>query len=135
MLLVDTYLAPSQIHGIGLFTREFIPEGKLIWTFNSTFDRCITNESKILLPEHIQTYIEVHGFRDLTTGLWILDGGNDLHVNHSDSYNVEERGEIIGGVTRNLYANRDIRADEELTQNYLEFDEVAKFKLSYNQKE
>ena len=135
MLLFHTYLAPSEIHGVGLFSSEFIPAGSLVWRFDSKFDKCFSDEVKESFPNHIQQYIEIHGFRDLTTGFWILDGGNDLHVNHSNMPNIEERGEIVDGVTRFLYANRDIRPGDELTQNYLEYDQVAATKLSYNQKE
>lgn len=130
MLTVPTYLARSNIHGVGLFTSVDIPAGELIWSFNSLFDKSMTDEQFSQLPDHIQRYIKIHGFKDVNSGLWILDGGNDLHVNHSDDPNVIECGDLIDCITKNLYASRDISAGEELTQNYLEFCQVAKLKLA-----
>ena len=129
MLTIPTYLATSSIHGVGLFTAVDISAGQLVWYFNDLFDRFMTDEQFAQLPSHIQRYIEIHGFKDVNSNIWILDGGNDLHVNHSDDPNVIEDGELVGCITKNLYASRDISAGEELTQNYLEFCQVAKLKL------
>jgi hypothetical protein len=35
MLLVKTTIAPSPIHGIGLFADQFIPQGTRIWEFTT----------------------------------------------------------------------------------------------------
>lgn len=128
MLHVKTYLAQSKIDGLGLFTSVPIKKGELVWSFNPHFDKCIEDKDKCALPDHIQRYIERHGFKDIESGYWILDGGNDLYVNHSNTPNVIETGDIENGVTRDLIAARDILAGEELTENYIEFDAICELK-------
>ncbi len=38
MMLVKTYLAPSQIQGLGVFAGEPIPCGSQLWVLNPKFD-------------------------------------------------------------------------------------------------
>ena len=128
MLHIETYLAPSKIDGLGLFTKVYIKKGTVIWTFNKEFDRCMDDKIKRSLPIHIQKFIERHGFKDKESGYWVLDGGNDLYVNHSTDPNVIEYGDIENGVTRKLVAARDIHENEELTENYMEFDDIYNLK-------
>ena len=47
MLLVETYLAPSRLHGIGLFAKAAIPKGTKVWEFTPGFDQ-------ELLPEMVE---------------------------------------------------------------------------------
>jgi uncharacterized protein len=35
MMLVETRLAPSAIHGIGLFAVRSIPQGTAVWEFDA----------------------------------------------------------------------------------------------------
>ena len=39
MLLVKTYVAPSAVHGLGLFAAEPIARGACIWRFDPRIDR------------------------------------------------------------------------------------------------
>ena len=39
MLHVMTYVAPSSIHGLGVFATIPIAKGTLLWTFEEYFDR------------------------------------------------------------------------------------------------
>ena len=38
MLLVKTYLNKSKINGIGLFAKEFISRGAVVWELRKEFD-------------------------------------------------------------------------------------------------
>lgn len=126
MILFETLLAHSPINGIGMFTTQFIPNGAIVWEFNENFDRKFSQEVKESLPKHIQNYIERHGFKD-RSGWWIIDGGHDQFVNHSKTPNlIEEQTDDV--FSKKLIACRDILAGEELTENYMEWDEMVSLK-------
>ena len=57
MLMVSTYLAPSAIEGLGVFTSEFIERGRLIWSLNPKFDIFIRPEEIESYPAYLQDYI------------------------------------------------------------------------------
>ena len=44
MTLVDAYVAPRQLEGVGVFAIGMIPARTCIWTFDGRFDR-------LFLPE------------------------------------------------------------------------------------
>ena len=92
-----TYVAPSSIHGRGLFARGRIPRGTFIGSFRGPRAR-----------------------RDGRYVLWVYysrrvvarSGRNKLrYLNHSDRPNAEFDG-------FDLYAKRTIRPDEEITIHY-----------------
>jgi SET domain-containing protein len=126
MLLIETYVASSEIEGVGLFTKVDIKKGQIIWTFNALFDKKFTEYEKKSLPEHIQKFIDIYGFLD-KSGWWVLDGGNDKYVNHGNQPNLIE-SDIPNEITRDLIAVRDIKAGEELTENYKEWDLMVDLK-------
>jgi hypothetical protein len=51
MLIVRTYIAPSKIHGMGVFTAEPIEEGARVWVFDPTVDQEITADELAALPD------------------------------------------------------------------------------------
>ena len=115
MLLVRTYLAPSSIHGIGLFAAEPIPAGSLVWAFDKTIDRVISDEEyKALLPIG-QDFVWRYHFQE-EDGTRIMCGDDARFMNHSDHPNLKD--DPIGPTT----AARDIAIGEELTCNYTNFD-------------
>lgn len=50
-MYVKTKIAPSKIHGIGLFADEFIPEDTIIWKFTKGFDLKFTKEQVKKFPK------------------------------------------------------------------------------------
>jgi len=113
MLLVKTYLDRSAIHGLGVFAGEFIRKGTKIWRFVEGFDRFYSRTEFARLPKPARDFIKFHGYR--VDGEILLTVDHDRHMNHSDEPNTYlHNGYAI--------ARRNIRKDEEITNDYREFD-------------
>ena len=50
MLLVSTYIAASEIEGVGVFAAAPILKGALIWRLEPDFDRLIPAEAYDAMP-------------------------------------------------------------------------------------
>ena len=114
MLTVKTYLATSEIHGMGLFAAEDILKGTIMWVHNPILDHKIV-KSSITDPVTIE-YLETYAYTD-HLGLWNIGIGNDHFTNHSLDPNqgwLEEDKETS-------IALRDIKRGEEITENYDNF--------------
>ncbi len=117
MLMVSTYLAPSAIEGLGVFTGEFIERGRLIWSLNPKFDIFIRPEEIESYPAYLQDYIARYTYPHLEIpGVVILDADNGKFMNHSLAPNTDFR------IFDRGYALSDIAPGDELTCNYHEFD-------------
>jgi hypothetical protein len=120
MLLVETTVKPSKIHGLGCFTNEFIPKGKRVWVFDRRIDPIVYEAHLPRLPEAMRTFLAEKGFA--ATRRWrrciVLCGDDSRYMNHSDDPNL----------VKNI-ACRDIEAGEELTCDYWSFDLDAAKKL------
>jgi uncharacterized protein len=126
MMLIPTKVAPSFIHGVGMFTVEPVRAGTLLWEFTFGFDRSFSQESFSNLPHLARRYIQRHGFFT-AGGLWVISGDDDQYVNHHANANMIESDQPFS-VTAALIAARDIEAEEELTQNYMEWDALIAVK-------
>ncbi len=130
MMLVRTRVAPSDIHGMGLFAVEFIPRGTPIWRFEPGFDREFTPEQFSGLPSEAQAHLRWFAYMDRESGAWVLSGDYACFMNHSLDPNT---GAPVGATPPIVtVARRDIAAGEELTCDYLAFDAKGKAKLSSN---
>ena len=114
MLMVDTELKASPIHGIGVFLREPVRKGQLIWRFDSRVDRVYGDQELQSLPEAMQDFIRTYSTWHEGMGLWVLCGDNGRHFNHSDIPNTLSHGIAFGDDV----AARDMEAGEELTSDY-----------------
>lgn len=114
MMMVETELRASPIHGIGVFLTEPVRTGQLIWRFDSRIDRIFSSsefeEMPVRLQRFLRTYSTLHG--DL--GLWVLCGDNGRHFNHSDSPNTRSLGIAFGDDV----AEEDLVPGTELTSDY-----------------
>ncbi|MFN3701288.1 MAG: SET domain-containing protein [Alphaproteobacteria bacterium] len=117
MLLVKNYLAPSQIHGIGVYAAEDIPEGALIWRYEKHFDRRFKPDEFLRLSEAIREYYLTYGYLSTADGKYYFPFDNDKFMNHSFRPNI--RFDADG----NFYAKVAIAKDEEMTCDYREFDQ------------
>ena len=60
MMLVETELRPSPIHGIGVFLLQPVSKGDLIWRFDAQIDRVYTEAEIAGLPEHMQRFLRTY---------------------------------------------------------------------------
>ena len=118
MLIIETYLAPSPIHGLGVFTRNPVVPGQVVSRFMPPFDIHFPAELLACLSPAEQAYLKTYAYLSRFSRLYILPGDHDRFMNHSDNPNV---GMNPGGAADNL-ALRAIAAGEELTCDYRSFD-------------
>jgi SET domain-containing protein len=114
MMLVETEVRRSPIHGLGVFLLAPVRKGELIWRFDSRIDRTYVPEEIESLPAHIQRYLTTYSTWHQDSGVFVLCGDNGRYFNHSDTPNTISSG-IAFGDDR---AARDLDAGEELTSDY-----------------
>ncbi|HEX8571722.1 MAG TPA: SET domain-containing protein [Allosphingosinicella sp.] len=114
MLMVETELRQSSIHGTGVFLVEPVRKGDLIWRFDSRIDRVYSEGDVASLPERMQRFLRTYSTWHEASRLWILCGDNARHFNHSDMPNTLSLGTGFGDDV----AARDLPAGTELTTNY-----------------
>ena len=117
MLLVPTFLAPSSIHGIGVFAEVAIDKGTTVYVFNPILDKMFTASEKQKLPAYAQEWVDDHAFLT-SSNLWIIAADNDNYSNHSSTPNLVEVPSSEPKITLDLVAATDIPAGTELTQDY-----------------
>ncbi|MEW6520851.1 MAG: SET domain-containing protein [Thermodesulfobacteriota bacterium] len=115
MLTVKTYLAPSEIHGIGLFAAEKIPAKSIVWKYNRFIDKIFSVPTFLKICQDQDHYTLNHLLNSSykKNGKYFYLTDNARFINHSDLISnisfVDEFTEI---------AEQDIEADEELLENY-----------------
>lgn len=114
MMMVETEIKPSAIHGLGVFLKEPVKKGGLIWRFDSRIDRVYTPEEVASLPGHMQRYLRTYSTWHAGIGVYVLCGDNGRFFNHSDRPSTVSDA-ISFGEDR---AIRDLDAGEELTSDY-----------------
>ena len=114
MLMVETELRPSPIHGIGVFLLQPARQGELIWRFDSRIDRVYTEDEINTFPDHMRRFLRTYSTWHEETRLWVLCGDNARHFNHSDTPNTISNA-IAFGEDR---AAMDLPVGAELTSNY-----------------
>ncbi len=119
MLLINTYVAKSDIEGVGVFAAEAIKRGRLIWHLEPSFDRLIHRSFLESAPSHLREFFTRYAYPlHSDPDMLVFEVDNGRFMNHQDLPNTEYK-EIVRG-----YALRDIAAGEELTCNYAEFDQT-----------
>jgi len=114
MMMVETELRPSPIHGIGVFLLQPVTRGALIWRFDPRIDRVYGADEIADLPEPLQRFIRTYSTLHADLGLWVLCGDNGRHFNHSDTPNTISSGIAFG----TDHAAVDLAAGDELTSDY-----------------
>jgi len=129
MLLKKSFIKFSGIHGIGCFTQEDIKKGERVWELDPDLDITIPANKINSYPPAITEFLKMYAYGQETGSekIFILCGDHARHMNHSEDPNLIEAGD---GNAFNIAA-RDIKAGEELTCNYNEFDTDASFKLNH----
>lgn len=114
MMMVDTELRPSSIHGLGVFITEPVRAGQVIWRFDSRIDRVYSDLELEEMPPHLQQFMRTYSTFHDGLKLWVLCGDNGRHFNHSEMPNTRSMGIAFG----NDIAATDLRAGTELTSDY-----------------
>jgi SET domain-containing protein len=123
MMMVETELRPSSIHGTGVFLVAPVRKGDLIWRFDSRIDRVYSEDELASLPEHVQRYLRTYSTWHEQTRLYVLCGDNGRFFNHSDAPSTVSNAISFG----EDHAARDLAAGEELTSDYATIcDEVRR---------
>jgi len=114
MLMVETVLKPSAIHGLGVFLTQPVPKGGLIWRFDSRIDRVYSLAEVDSLPPHVQAYLRTYSTWHAPTQLFVLCGDNGRFFNHSTDPTTVSNAVSFG----EDHARRDLAAGDELTSDY-----------------
>lgn len=119
MLRVPTYVGPSPIAGVGLFSASRLPAGHVIWEYTEGVDWRIAPDELERFPEPYRSRLHHYLYLD-ESGIYVLCGDNAKFMNHSDEPNCDDPE---GAYT---VTNRLIRVGEELTCDYRSFDAEAR---------
>ena len=122
MLVVETELRASAIHGVGTFLLEPVLAGQLIWRFDERIDRVIDDDELRAMPARLRTYLTTYSTFHEARGVWVLCGDNGRHFNHSDSPNTISLGIAFG----DDIAAMNMEAGTELTTDYRTICDVAR---------
>ncbi len=116
MLIVTTYIAQSDIEGVGVFTAEPIAKGQIISRFDPSFDRLIARDDYENAPPYLKALLDRYAFpHPEDNGLIVFEVDNSRFMNHSSQGNADFSNFAAG------VALRDIAAGEELTCDYNSF--------------
>ncbi|MFC1844162.1 SET domain-containing protein [Thermodesulfobacteriota bacterium] len=115
MLTVKTYLAPSSIHGIGLFATEQIPANSVVWQYNEHIDNIYSEEFflNICRNAHPNTLQHLLNSSYRRAGRYFYVTDNARFINHSDIANIA----FVDDYTE--VTLREIMPNEEILENYL----------------
>jgi SET domain-containing protein len=114
MMMVDTVLRPSAIHGLGVFLVSPVRKGDLVWRFDARIDRVYSEAEVASLPDHVQRYVRIYSTWHDQTRLFVLCGDNGRFFNHADAPTTRSNAISFG----EDHATRDLVAGEELTSDY-----------------
>lgn len=112
MFIVQTYVGPSGIHGVGCFAGEDLAAGQTIWRFARGLDLVIPFEQIAVAPKAFQDYLAMYAYiSPQVEGVMVLSCDHAKFLNHSDDPNTD----IVGETT---FARRSIAKGEEITCDY-----------------
>ena len=114
MLLVETYIAESPGMGFGLFSKNPIKEGAVIWEFVDGFDTKVHESGYSLLNDVQKAFVDKYFWKEEDYYYSSCDYSN--FQNHSYSPNSIPLGD-------KMVAARDVEANEEILVNYQSFDD------------
>jgi hypothetical protein len=116
MLRVKAYIAPSGIHGIGLFAGEPIKKGSVVWGFDPPVDQRFSPQDVKGMSPEMKTFLSRYAYSD--RGTLVLCGDHARFMNHSPE-------PTCGNDPSRQYtlALRDIAQGEELTDDYVTMED------------
>ena len=116
MMIVPTYVGPSEIEGVGVFAAEPIPAGTAIWTLDERFDHLFNAGDIERMAALQRQFVIRYGYPHMTReGITVVEFDNGRFMNHTPRPNTDFTDANVG------WARRDIAAGAELTCDYGEF--------------
>lgn len=118
MLLIDTYLDKSPIQGMGVFAKNPIAKGAVIWRLDERFDRLVEVDVYESTNGAVKSYLDRYAYPRRSDPRFIVFEADDArYMNHADDPNCGFTSED------EAIALRDIAAGEELSCDYNVFFE------------
>jgi SET domain-containing protein len=115
MLLIRTRVAPSPIHGVGVYACETVQPGTTVWRFDPGFDRVIDESELTNAPAAFRKYVDMYAYASSDLGgRLLLPCDHAKFLNHSDTPNTEALSFV--SIARCL-----IEIDDEVTCDYGKF--------------
>ncbi len=115
MMMVPCYLAPSAIHGLGVFANAPITAGALVWQHIDGIDLQVPMATIKAQPQAVQDYFNHYGHLDPDQpDFFFMCSGHGRFMNHADDANTVD-------TEQGIFATRAIAVGEEITGNYLEY--------------
>ncbi len=115
MFVIKTRVAPSRIHGVGVFAGEAVAAGQVVWRYEPAFDRVIADDERDAQPPAFRDYLDMYAYPSADLGgKTLLSCDHAKFLNHSEDPNTEER-------RFESVARRAIAAGEEITCDYRAF--------------
>jgi SET domain-containing protein len=111
---VEVKIATNPEMDLGLFTKEFIPKGTIVWEFVEGVDIKMDETTFNKLNEAQKEFFEKYGWKE-DDGFYYSSCDLTNFINHSYNPNLDVVGEII-------ISNKDIQIGEELFEDYSQFD-------------
>ena len=111
---VEVKVATNPEMGLGLFTKEFIQKGTIVWKFVEGVDIKMDEVTFNKLNYAQKEYFEKYGWKE-DDGFYYSSCDLTNFINHSYKPNLDIVGEKV-------VSNRDIKVGEELFENYSQFD-------------
>ncbi len=140
MLIINTEVRPSSIHGTGLFTLEKLHKGQIIWALHKDLDCAFKKSDWDILPEPAKAYLRTYMYWSERLQRYVACLDNSRHMNHDEAPNTEsvyfnnldeiphamhesarmtpEQWQMINVIEGFVITTRDVDAHEELSCNY-----------------
>jgi SET domain-containing protein len=116
VLLVPTFVHPSDIAGVGLFARYRIPKGTVVWRYNDDVDWHVPVEAYAQMDSRRKEFFDTYACQPYGREYLEVCGDFAMFFNHSSTPNCDDSDERI------TVALRDIEAGEEMTCDYRLFE-------------
>jgi uncharacterized protein len=126
MYLVPVSIKKSSIDGDGVFAESNISESTIVWKYTDGHDIKMTREVFNSLDADRKKKLQRIAYLSPTTDLWVMPPDNDPACFTNHSLNTFNTSVVVDKSVSDepfFVANRDISTGEEITNNYLEFDE------------
>ena len=128
MYLFKVEIKKSPINGKGVFALENISKGEVVWRYKPDKDRVLSVGDYEKLDCNEKSKLDRIAYLSPSTNRYVYPPENDpaLFTNHSVDNNLSVVFDKLVSDEPFFVANRDIKIGEELTNNYLDFDEAIK---------